>query len=60
MHGLYAGHEAQVYDLGGRLWTQLPGRIWTVVLRSKSRRLWGFWRDNIWVDWRTYVYGRAS
>lgn len=58
--GVYGGHDSQVYSLGGVLWTLVPGRIWTVVWRGRSRRLWGFWRDGQWVDWRSYVYGRAA
>jgi hypothetical protein len=27
---------------------------WTLVLRSKRRREWGFHTDHGWVDWRTY------
>lgn len=58
--GVYGGHDSQVYSLGGVLWTLVPGRIWTVVWRGRSRRLWGFWRDGQWVDWRSYVYGRSA
>lgn len=27
---------------------------WTLVIRFKKRRLWGFHTANGWVDWRTY------
>lgn len=27
---------------------------WTMVIRFKKRRLWGFHTANGWVDWRTY------
>ena len=48
-----------VYQLDGKLWTLHEGAIWTVVLRGRARRLWGFWRDGQWVDWRSYLFGSA-
>lgn len=28
---------------------------WTLVKAGKARRVWGFWVDGEWVDWRTYL-----
>lgn len=51
--------DGQVYLIDGLYWTLTSGPIWTVVLRGKARRLWGFWRDGQWVDWRSYLFGSA-
>ena len=28
---------------------------WTLVYTGPTVRLWGFWRDRVWVPWRSYV-----
>ena len=28
--------------------------VWTLVIRSGRRRVWGFWTDGEWMDYRTY------
>lgn len=33
---------------------ELVEPCWTLVLRFRRRRLWGFWTTDGWLDWRTY------
>lgn len=28
---------------------------WTIVITGSARRVWGFWLDRTWIDWRTYT-----
>jgi hypothetical protein len=35
-------------------WVEIKRPVWTLVLRLRRRRAWGFWTDKGWVDWQTY------
>lgn len=37
-----------------RLQTGTEGKVWTLVIKSKRVREWGFWTREGWVDWKTY------
>lgn len=41
-------------DLAHRITTLQPGTV-TLVLTGPRRREWGFWTEDGWVHWRTYV-----
>lgn len=34
---------------------ELDEPVWSLLLVSRARRAWGFWTENGWVDWRTYL-----
>lgn len=35
-------------------WVEIERPVWTLVLRLRRRREWGFWTAKGWVDWQTY------
>ena len=37
-----------------RHWVEIERPVWTLVLRLRRRRAWGFWTERGWVDWQTY------
>lgn len=41
-----------------------PGRLVTLVWRSREKRSWGFWKYRLgefcWVGWREYVFGNGK
>ena len=37
-----------------RHWVEIERPVWTLVLRLRRRRVWGFWTERGWLDWQTY------
>ena len=37
-----------------RHWVEIERPVWTLVLRFRRRRMWGFWTERGWLDWKTY------
>jgi hypothetical protein len=35
-------------------WVEIERPVWTLVLRLRRRREWGFWTHLGWIDWKTY------
>lgn len=35
-------------------WVEIERPVWTLVLRLRKRREWGFWTTKGWIDWQTY------
>ena len=35
-------------------WVEIERPVWTLVLRLRKRREWGFWTHLGWIDWKTY------
>jgi len=37
-----------------RHWVEIERPLWTLVLRFRRRREWGFWTERGWLHWKTY------
>ncbi len=35
-------------------WIEVQQPVWTIVLRLRRVREWGFWTERGWIDWQTY------
>lgn len=43
-----------------RHWVEIPRPLWTLVVRFRRRREWGFHTDHGWVQWQAYDAERCS